>query len=200
MGQMGAADRNGGGYSHQQGTSSAVDLSFDEVGRELAGGVSRRKALRLLGAALIGTALASVPRLGWAHHKPGHTGGGGQQRGNSACVRTCKAEELPSQGTGQCISAAARGGGCAPGNPCENVTFECPGPRTAGIQICLNVEGEAVVEEACCPLETTSGPTCVANECTGTVDCVCCPPGGPCPCLEFDETDPCTLVRAFCSP
>jgi hypothetical protein len=163
--------------------------SFDELARELAAGtVSRRKALRLMGAALVGGALASFPGAVWA-----------ARGGNSACVRTCKAQETPGKGRGQRISAAAKGEGCAPGSSCEDVPFdfECP-ENSKGVQICLDVEGEAVVEGVCCPHETSSGATCVANICTGTIDCVCCPLGAPCPCLQFDLTDPCISPALGC--
>ena len=183
----------------QESRYTTGEHAFDGLAKGLAVGVSRRKALRLMGAALVGGALASLPGAGWAHHKRGHRGGGGQQRGNSACVQTCKAQEPPGKGRGQCISAAARGKGCAPGNPCEDApSVECP-DNSAGAQVCLNVEGEAVVEKACCPHETSSGAMCIANKCTGTIDCVCCPPGGPCPCLEVDETDPCIVFGYSCN-
>ena len=161
MGQMEAAERNGGGHSHQQGTSSAVDLSFDEVALEFAGGVSRGKALRLLGGALVGAALASVPGAAWA-----------AEGGNSACAKFCRRHFLPGRERGECISAGARGEG-----PC----FEC------GERPCF----ECVSDEVECSTAEVCGCTCVGNKCTGTVNCVCCRPGGPCPCLEFDEADPC---------
>ena len=46
--------------------------SFDELAKELAtGDVSRRKALKLFGAALVGGALASLPGTAWAANPPG---------------------------------------------------------------------------------------------------------------------------------
>jgi hypothetical protein len=45
----------------------ARDHSFDELTRGLANGtLSRGKALRLMGAALVGGALASIPGIAWA--------------------------------------------------------------------------------------------------------------------------------------
>ena len=47
--------------------------SFDELTRALASGtVSRRRALKLVGAFLIGGVVDSIPGLAWADHKPGH--------------------------------------------------------------------------------------------------------------------------------
>jgi hypothetical protein len=164
---MGAAERNGGGHSYQQGTSSAVDLSFDEVAREFAGGVSRGKALRLLGGALVGAALASVPGAAWA----------ADEGGNSECAKFCRERFPPGRKRGRCIRAGARGKG-----PC----FKDGG-------------GECVSDEVTCSMPvSSSGCNCVANQCTGTVNCVCCPPGGPCPCLEADTADPCINFSQLC--
>jgi hypothetical protein len=162
MDQMAAEERNGG-YSHQQGGSSAVELSFDELARELAGGVSRRKALKLLGGALVGAVLASVPGVAWA-----------AKGGNSACAKFCRENFPPGRERGECIRAGERGEG-----PCFEDGTECVSD-----------------ELTCFTPESSSGCHCVANECTFTVTCVCCPPGGPCPCLEVDETDPCTGPQA----
>jgi hypothetical protein len=157
---MGATDRNGG-YSHQQGTSSAVDLTFDEVAREFAGGVSRRKALRLLGGALVGSVLASVPGVAWA-----------AEGGNSACAKFCRENFPPGRERGQCIKAGARGEGpCFDngGGNCLNGATECP------FQFgCQN-------SESCFCATTVEGRnTCVQSElvcepseffCTSSQDC-----------------------------
>jgi hypothetical protein len=48
-----------------------AEHSFDELARGLASGsVSRGKALRLMGAALVGGALASIPGVAQAIHQP----------------------------------------------------------------------------------------------------------------------------------
>jgi hypothetical protein len=60
-----------------------VVTSLDELAKGLASGTtSRGKALRWMGGALVGAAVASVPGLAWA--APG---------GNSACAQFCK--QLP---------------------------------------------------------------------------------------------------------
>jgi hypothetical protein len=62
---MAAEDHNGGRSPWVNPTK--VDHSLDNLARGLATGtVSRGKALRLLGAALLGGALASVPGFAWA--------------------------------------------------------------------------------------------------------------------------------------
>src|SRR5215217_4516829 len=59
---------------HASSEPSGVITSFDELTKGLAtGAVSRRKALRWMGSALVGAALASVPRVAWAACPEGQT-------------------------------------------------------------------------------------------------------------------------------
>src|SRR5215216_1146915 len=61
-------------------TKETRGVLFDDLAQGLAAGtVSRRKALRLMGAALVGSTLASVPGVAWA-----------AKGGNSACAKYCK--------------------------------------------------------------------------------------------------------------
>jgi hypothetical protein len=47
----------------------AGERSFDELASGLASGtLSRRRVLRLMGGALVGSALASIPGMAWARH------------------------------------------------------------------------------------------------------------------------------------
>jgi hypothetical protein len=76
--------------------------SFDELARGLASGtLSRRKALRLMGAALVGSALASIPGVALA----------ADEGGNRECVRFCKENFPLGPERSECISAGARGEG-----------------------------------------------------------------------------------------
>jgi hypothetical protein len=154
--------------------------SFDELAKGLASGtVSRRKALKMLGAALVGGAFASMPGVAWA-----------AKGGNSECIRCCKETFDPGRERQQCISAGAHGecpvtcdgngggGGCPPGSlPPVSEQTTC-GPLTAG--------------GGC-------GVSCLWNECTGEINCVCCPIGGPCPCLTPPDPQPaCIRFTAAC--
>src|SRR5215208_7101248 len=70
--------------------TSHVDTSFDELARGLSNGtLSRRRALRMLGAALVGGALASIPGVAWAKGPPGRgracPGSGGQLPCGGVC-------------------------------------------------------------------------------------------------------------------
>jgi hypothetical protein len=96
---MGKLASEGHNDQHPKNTPTQVDHSIDRLARGLATGtVSRRKALRMLGAALVGGALASIPGVAWA-----------AKGGNSECVKCCKENFPPGPERGQCISAGARG-------------------------------------------------------------------------------------------
>jgi hypothetical protein len=139
--------------------------SFDELTKGLARGtVSRRKALKLMGAALFGGALASFPGAAWAAK------GGGGGGGKSSCAKYCKSL-FPGDTAAQetCTSQGTRGTG-----PC----FACGGPGnpapTCGTNETLNTstcQCEAVV---CVEGTTTGCGTCVSNEPgAGNRSCIC---------------------------
>jgi hypothetical protein len=143
-----------------------VGSSLDEVAKELASGtISRGKALRWMGGALVGAALASVPEVAWA--APG---------GNSACAPFCN-QLPPGPERGECTSQGAMGEGpcysCTPGiGPGPNfVPPECSGGE---------FNPETCECEVACPTGTTlCGGTCVPN-CpsvqtlnTSTCECEC---------------------------
>jgi hypothetical protein len=84
--------------------------SLDELAKGLASGtISRRKALRLMGVALVGGALASIPGIAWA-----------AEGGNSTCAKFCRENFPPGRERGECISAGARGEGPCFDNGGEN--------------------------------------------------------------------------------
>ena len=169
--------------NHAHPERSTAELSFDELAKDVASGtLSRRKALRLLGAALVGSALASIPGVAWA-----------AKGGNRECVRCCKEKFGPGRKRGECISAGARGecpvtcDGNGGGN-CLNGTTECP------FQFgCQNNEG-------CFCATTVEGlNTCVQSEfvcepseffCTSSQDC---PTGWVCAttCCDLPEQGVC---------
>jgi hypothetical protein len=89
-----------------------IDTSIDELAKGLASGtLSRRKALRWMGSALLGGVLASVPGVAWA--APG---------GNTACEQFCTEAFPPGPERGECTNLGARGGGpcfkCTPNVGC----------------------------------------------------------------------------------
>src|SRR5918994_2457620 len=100
----------------------ARDHSFDELTRGLASGtLSRGKALKLMGATLVGGALASIPGIAWAKpNKPA----GAKCNHNHQCA------------SGQCVEGPVGrvcGGGCSScPAPCE-----CVDPVGGGQQACV---------------------------------------------------------------
>jgi hypothetical protein len=60
-----ALEDHNGNHLHQE--RSKAELPFEDLAKGLASGtVSRRKTLQLMGAALVGGALASIPGVAWA--------------------------------------------------------------------------------------------------------------------------------------
>lgn len=182
------------GQEHHNGqVHSSLDIngsitSFDDLAKGLASGtVSRRTALRWMGGALVGAALAAVPGVAWAHAPPG----------NSACVRFCTEMFPPGPERGQCISQGARGSGpcyeCNPGfSPAAGPYFPgCPPDQVFDPQAefsdtcCYACEADAVL----CRNDVTGNEGCYALDfqcehtpgAGGTFDpstCSCiCPPG-----------------------
>jgi hypothetical protein len=85
-------------------TGEARERSFDELARGLAdGSLTRGKALRLMGAALLGSVLFSIPGVAWAKPKPGTCTKNKHCPAGQTCVdRQCQAAEACIPGTGGC--------------------------------------------------------------------------------------------------
>jgi len=129
--------------SHHGLPQGGGDLSLDELAKGLATGtLSRGKALRLMGAALVGGALASIPGIAMAKPKPA----GSKCNRNHQCASgnceggTCAAACVPLAGTcsanNQCCSGRCAGGTCA--EPClsDRVLLSngtCAKPCTSGV-------------------------------------------------------------------
>jgi hypothetical protein len=106
-----------------RGQDAGVGQSFDNLARSLAeGSMSRRRALRLFGAAFVGTVMASIPWVAWAAPcRPGQF----------QCGRRC-CPEVASCVRGDCVCPAGQKF-CAPetlqgiSSCCPEGTFCCPG-------------------------------------------------------------------------
>ena len=195
------------------------ETSFDELAKGLANGtISRRQALRWMGGALAGAALASVPGVAFA-----------AAGGNSACDEFCHAN-FSGRAAGECTSAGAHGtgpcytctpgigpgpnfttppcgtnevfnpetclcetGGGGPNQPCD--TFVCGNPLCAG-------DGTSI-EESCACFEVTETPG--QGICLGDFFCsdaVPCPNGtSDCPTGFTCVTNTCCGVGVqLCAP
>ena len=152
----------------------AREHSFDELTRGLASGtVSRRKALRWMGSALVGAALTSIPGVAWAKPKPGKCNNdkqcptgqvcvGGQCCANEVCGdQCCGADEYCSQPSGIC----------------------CPFGQPGCGEVCCQSD-ETCLSGQCCPFELFCGSG-------GPEGFICCPSGTYCAgadlCCQPDE-------------
>jgi hypothetical protein len=157
------------------GPHSTREHSLDELAKGLASGtVSRRQALRLMGGALLGGVLASIPG-GVALAQRGG--------GNTACDEFCHTA-FSGREAGQCASAGARGRGpcfeCTPGvGPGPSFTPECGEGETFNPTNCT-------CEPTTVPCPRAPGGACLG---AGSICCeppsptgqaLCCPPGSTC--------------------
>ena len=136
--------------------------TFDELASGLASGtLSRGKALRLMGAAILGGTLASIPGIAWgAKLKPG----GARCKRNEQCA------------SGQCVDGVCAATACG----------ACPEPCVCGTDLRTGDQAcgqNAVRFEPRCSA-CLKGEVCVASSNPGQVGCVApCPitPCGVCP-------------------
>jgi hypothetical protein len=170
------------------------ERSFDELARGLASGeLSRRKALRLMGAALVGGTLASLGIGGVAAADEECKPNGKKCRKNSQCCSgncesgTCAAACVPNGGTcaigSQCCSGNCKSGtcvaSCIPPDAivgCGTPTIDCPegcmcSPEVSGARIC---RGPGVTDVPCttscdCP----TGQACLNTSTGGSTGGLC---------------------------
>jgi hypothetical protein len=161
----------------------ARDHSFDELTRGLARGtLSRGKALRLMGAALVGGALASIPGIAWAKPKPADAKcNHDKQCASGQCVDgvcqggTCPRPQLTA---GDCNCAAR----CGDTDPLpfacqDNPNCACTG-TTEGSGFCAH--GPGTCDTPCSSSsECPPGSKCIVNTCCLNSSSVCAPPCSP---------------------
>jgi hypothetical protein len=175
---MAAQDHNGERRS-PRGVPTGVDHSLDTLARGLADGtLSRRKALRLMGAALVGTALAAIPGLALAKPKPGKCNKdkhcpSGQQCVNGTCQGGCPDSRICGD---SCCTAEESCYRTITEPICCSDDPQCEGAASAaGPPVCYMVLG---------PGELCNRPTCNTDaDCSGEV-CIqlpgCPDPGNRC--------------------
>jgi Stigma-specific protein, Stig1 len=140
------------------------ERSFDELAKGLASGeVSRGKALRLMGAALVGGALVAIPGVAFARTpRTPPTGKGGCPQGRTLCRGKCYDLQTSSENCGQC------GNVCSAGQVCQGGT-------------CLGARGALCSSNSQCAsgLYCSTGGTC---EPCGPTTCAtgCCDANGVC--------------------
>jgi hypothetical protein len=188
--------------SEQESRHTNREASFDELAKGLAGGtLSRGKMLKMMGAALFGGAVASIPGVALAAPKPGKgpCRPGQVQCGKKCCPETascvkgkCVCPNNTVLDNGQCVSPTCTPGVCGSYASCgiSSVGDNCVCFKTAnGAGLCApprieNCGGEGQIA---CPNGQTDCPTgmvCIVDTCCG----------------EFGRPNVCVLIsEAVCT-
>ena len=154
---MAEQEHNGAGSPSE--TPTRADHSLDELARGLASGtLSRGKALRWMGGALLGAALASVPGVAWANdcRRLGRECRRDSQCCSRNCVRrgddkVCACPEGQARCNDRCVNldrnenhCGACGNRCAEGEECVDGMCQggpCPsGTTLIGTQCCPDAQ------------------------------------------------------------
>ena len=146
------------------------ERSFDELAKGLAGGtVSRRKALRMLGAALVGGVLASVPGVALAKPKPGKCNKDKHCPSGQRCVGGQCGERPPDV---LCQTVGGEPLVCPPGSQCCP-EGGCVDPSVPGFICCpASPSGTCFPGQQCCPTLAHLFRACIPSGET----CPACPP------------------------
>jgi hypothetical protein len=181
--------------------------SFDALAKGLASGeVSRRKALRLMGAALLGGTLASMPGVAFARPTPIRGGKGPCLEGRTNCRGQCVNLNLDENNCGQCANVCSSPEECINGTcraPCTPDT--CPNGCCDANGVCQ--PGTATSEcgfggepcHVCTPPEQCrANGTCRASCGPDTCPNGCCDANGEC--LSGDENVACGTGGVQCVP
>jgi hypothetical protein len=175
--------------------------SFDELAKALAGsGVSRRKALQVMGGFLLGTAVASIPGMAWAKPKPGKCNHNNQcPTGQGCCSGTCIDLQSDVNNCGSCGNVCNSLQTCNSGQCGEPPSCICTTPTT-----CASGTG------TCCGTAPGGSPQCYCftEVNTSQVLCACaqfCDPSRPtcsssaeCPSGSFCGINPCCGGQQIC--
>jgi hypothetical protein len=197
-------------------SQETANRSFDELARGLANGtLSRGKAIRLMGSALLGAALAAVPGVAWANDRCSQ----GQTRCGDRCVNlqtnerhcgSCRNRCGPNQTCckGRCVNLQKNEHHCGScSNRCDEGQECVEGMCGGGEPICtpscpegeVCVQGQQGTPPFCQPICTPSCPEgCECersgdgsgNVCTGFV-------GGPVPTVDSCDQCPTTDFPQF---
>jgi hypothetical protein len=193
MGKLAPEDHN---HQHSENTPPLVDHSVDELAKGLATGtLSRRKALRLVGAALVGGVLASIPGVAWAQ----------PQRPAGACRPQCpegytctRSSRERGQGGKQiffCCPADPQGECCLPEDFCPSGECCLPeGQCMPNGQCCF---GEIMPNGECCQGEVTPNGECCQGAVMFTGEC-CPSPMNYCSRVICDASGNCVSCEVCC--
>ena len=211
---MGQLSEHEGRYGQETHTSlEATDASsFDDLAKGLATGtLSRGRALRMLGAALMGGALASIPGVAWAA-KPGGCASGVTCKGKCCPVGAtcgtgkgggCACPTGQMVCGGQCVSLTTNqncgscGNACQEGKTCQGGVCACPQGQTECGGVCRDLATD-VLNCGLCGSACGTGQSCVGGQCACPSGQELC--GGQCVhnlCTEEQPLNP-TTCRCEC--
>jgi hypothetical protein len=159
-----AAENQNGGRSPSD-NSTKVDRSLDDLARDLAtSNVSRGRALKIMGSALLGSVLAAVPGVAWANDRCSE----GQTRCGERCVnlqsseRHCGSCSNRCPEGSECVDGVCQEGEpqCGPGIVCNQSFTQC-GQETGQDCFCTDrLEGGTVCgQDVAC-----GGPSCTSSD------------------------------------
>jgi Stigma-specific protein, Stig1 len=133
---------------HNREEDITEEHSFDELAKGLASGtVSRHRVLKLMGGALLGALLATIPGVGWAQPGTGggKGGGGGAPQGRcpsgfTNCRGKCVILAEDRNNCGACGVICPEGRSCTNGACVEQ--SPCPSGQTFCNGTCVNTNGD----------------------------------------------------------
>jgi hypothetical protein len=213
--------------SHQSLPQGGVELSLDELAKGLASGtLSRGKAIRWMGGALLGAALASVPGVAWADdcRRLGRECRRDSQCCSRNCIRRgddkiCGCPQGQSRCNDRCVNLERNENHCGECfNRCDEGQ-ECVEGVCGGEPMCVPTGSTCNADSECCSGICNgtcackgSGSTCSADSecCSGNCSsgtCSACPTGkvelsnGTCvtPCGADCDPGPCGFFPCGCT-
>jgi hypothetical protein len=187
---MPTEDHNSSDRSDQGFPQGGVELSLDELAKGLATGtLSRGKAIRWMGGALLGAALSSVPGVAWADdcRRLGRECRRDSQCCSRNCVRrgddkVCGCPEGKTRCNDRCVNLDRNENHCGECfNRCDDgeqcVRGECQGGCPPGETVCTGCACETVActpgTEGCTNIGTSTGGFCLANADGMGTTCAC---------------------------
>src|SRR3954471_6908339 len=169
-------DQSEEAHSHE---GRPEENSFDELAKGMASGaIPRGQALKLVGAALLGGTLLSIPGLAWAKPKPVTKCSKDSKcpSGESCCSRTCTDLKTDTNNCGSCGHACVSGESCCSGTCTPLVTTSNCG--SCGTACTAPTNGSVTCSGGSCVITCDSGYFNCGDQCVNTStdvnNCGCC--------------------------
>ena len=204
--------------SEQESRYRQTESSLDELAKGLATGtLSRRKALRMMGAAMVGGALASIPGVAWAA-KPGGCASGVTCKGKCCAVGAtcakgarggCACPAGQAACSGACVSLTTNqncgscANACSGGKTCQGGVCACPQGQTECGGVCRDLATD-VANCGLCGSACGTGQSCVGGQCACPSGQELCPGNNTCvqncPSGQTLNVTTCQCENVVCQP